>query len=240
MWLCVERIIPLRKGRPVVFDLPAIETAADVANALGAIAGAMAAGELTLDEAGAVAGVIEAKRRAIETVEHEERLQKLEEAALRPMRTQIASRLTRLERNTGRGSRRIVVVEKNSLEAARAFLQGRADVDMDRITFVMTGRANAGAIRNARARVQHDRQRVDAARSQANRVLALLSKMLSLAEAWGYRPDGSNPCRHIEKYKEQARQRYLSNDELRRLGVALDELATNSAHGVYAAAACCC
>jgi hypothetical protein len=83
MWLCVERIIPLRKGRPVVFDLPAIETAADVANALGAIAGAMAAGELTLDEAGAVAGVIEAKRRAIETVEHEERLQKLEEAALR-------------------------------------------------------------------------------------------------------------------------------------------------------------
>ncbi len=79
MRLCVERIIPLRKGRPVVFDLPAIETAADVANALGAIAGAMAAGELTPDEAGAVAGVLEAKRRAIETVEHEERLRKLEE-----------------------------------------------------------------------------------------------------------------------------------------------------------------
>ena len=79
MRLCVERLVPLRKGRPVVFDLPAIETAADVANALGAIAGAMAAGELTPDEAGAVAGVLEAKRRAIETVEHEERLRKLEE-----------------------------------------------------------------------------------------------------------------------------------------------------------------
>jgi hypothetical protein len=39
----------------------------------------MAAGELTPDEAGAVAGVIEAKRRAIETVEHEERLRILEE-----------------------------------------------------------------------------------------------------------------------------------------------------------------
>jgi RNase P/RNase MRP subunit POP5 len=38
------------------------------------------------------------------------------------MRTQIASRLTRLERNTGRGSRRIVVVERESLEAARAAL----------------------------------------------------------------------------------------------------------------------
>jgi integrase len=61
--------------------------------------------------------------------------------------------------------------------------------------------------------------------------------MLNLAEAWGYRPDGSNPCRHIEKYKEQARQRYLSNDELRRLGVVLDELEATSVHGVYAAAA---
>jgi hypothetical protein len=56
------------------------------------------------------------------------------------MRTQIASRLTRLEQNTGTGSRRIVVVEnQTSLEAARAFLQGRADVNMDRITFVITG-----------------------------------------------------------------------------------------------------
>lgn len=72
---------------------------------------------------------------------------------------------------------------------------------------------------------------------QANRVLALLSKMLNLAEIWGYRPDGTNPCRHIEKYKEQPRQRYLSNDELARLGVALAELEATGAHGVYAAAA---
>ena len=79
MRLCIERLIPVRKGRPVMFDLPAIETAADVANALGAIAGAMAAGELTPDEAGVVAGVIEAKRRAIETTEIELRLQRLEE-----------------------------------------------------------------------------------------------------------------------------------------------------------------
>jgi hypothetical protein len=56
------------------------------------------------------------------------------------MSTQIASRLTRLERNTGTGSRRIVVVEnRNSLEAARAFLQGRPDVDMNRVVLVVTG-----------------------------------------------------------------------------------------------------
>ena len=56
------------------------------------------------------------------------------------MSTRLASRLTRLEQNTGTGARRIVVVEnQKSLEAARAFLQDRADVDMDRITFVITG-----------------------------------------------------------------------------------------------------
>jgi hypothetical protein len=56
------------------------------------------------------------------------------------MSTQIASRLTRLEQNIGAGSRRFVVVEdQKALEAARAFLQGRPDVDIDRITFVVTG-----------------------------------------------------------------------------------------------------
>ena len=54
------------------------------------------------------------------------------------MRTQIA-RLARLERNPRTDSPRLVVVERGSLEAARAFLQGRPDVDMDRITFVITG-----------------------------------------------------------------------------------------------------
>jgi hypothetical protein len=31
MRLCVERLVPLRKGRPVVFDLPPVKTAADIA-----------------------------------------------------------------------------------------------------------------------------------------------------------------------------------------------------------------
>ncbi len=36
--------------------------------------------------------------------------------------------------------------------------------------------------------------------TQANRTLAVLSKMFNLAERWSVRPDGSNPCRHIERY----------------------------------------
>jgi integrase len=56
---------------------------------------------------------------------------------------------------------------------------------------------------------------------QANRVLAVLRKMFNLAERWGMRSDGSNPCRHVEKFAEQSRERMLSGDELARLGEAL-------------------
>jgi integrase len=56
---------------------------------------------------------------------------------------------------------------------------------------------------------------------QANRTLALLSKFFNWAEKHGLRPDGSNPCRHIEKYRESRRERFLSEVELARLGDAL-------------------
>jgi len=58
---------------------------------------------------------------------------------------------------------------------------------------------------------------------QANRVLALLRKMMNLAEAWGLRELNSNPCVRIEKFKENARQRYLSADELSRLAAVMNE-----------------
>lgn len=57
----------------------------------------------------------------------------------------------------------------------------------------------------------------------ANRVLALLSKLFNLAEKWEMRSDGSNPCRHVTKFKEHARDRYLTGEELARLGAALRE-----------------
>ena len=53
----------------------------------------------------------------------------------------------------------------------------------------------------------------------ANRVLALLSKMLSLAIRWGWRTD--NPCRGIERNQEKKRRRYLTGEELLRLTAAL-------------------
>lgn len=56
---------------------------------------------------------------------------------------------------------------------------------------------------------------------QANRVLALLSKMFSLAFSWGWRAD--NPCKGIERFNEQKRERWLSTEEVDRLSGALND-----------------
>lgn len=56
---------------------------------------------------------------------------------------------------------------------------------------------------------------------QANHVLAILSKAFNLAEIWGLRPDASNPCRMIKRYHETARERFLSEVELRAVGETL-------------------
>ena len=59
---------------------------------------------------------------------------------------------------------------------------------------------------------------------QANRTLGVLSKMFSLAEVWGWRPDGTNPCRHVKRYKEHKRERFLSPEETERLGQVLRDV----------------
>jgi integrase len=62
---------------------------------------------------------------------------------------------------------------------------------------------------------------------QANRTLGVLSKMCNLAEVWGLRPDHSNPCRHVKKYPEQKRERFLSPEEYIALGKTLDAIDTD-------------
>ena len=58
----------------------------------------------------------------------------------------------------------------------------------------------------------------------ANRTVAVLSKMFSLALKWGWRDHaGGNPARGIERNQEQKRQRYLTPQELVRLTSALNQ-----------------
>ncbi|WP_171172765.1 site-specific integrase [Ruegeria sp. HKCCA0370] len=72
---------------------------------------------------------------------------------------------------------------------------------------------------------------------QANRTLGVLSKMFNLAEIWGLRPDGSNPCRHVPKYREEKRERFLSQDELQRLGQVLADAELDGSESPFVVAA---
>jgi integrase len=71
------------------------------------------------------------------------------------------------------------------------------------------------------AKFHHDLRHVP---YQANRCLEVISKMFNLAEMWGLRPDGTNPRKHIRKYPEEKRERFLSAAELRRVGEVLREM----------------
>ena len=58
----------------------------------------------------------------------------------------------------------------------------------------------------------------------ANRFLALFSTMMNLAEKWEYRPLNTNPCIHVDRYKEKPRETFLSMQELGRIGSAMRQL----------------
>lgn len=76
--LCMERIYPPRKDRPVSIDLPPIETANDITKGYSAVMDAVADGAITPSEANTLAGVLESKRRSIETAELADRITELE------------------------------------------------------------------------------------------------------------------------------------------------------------------
>ncbi len=73
--------------------------------------------------------------------------------------------------------------------------------------------------------------------STANYCVAIVSKLMSWCEERGFRPEQSNPCFRIKKYRETKRQRYLSRDELARLGEVLDQVAAQSEESLFATAA---
>lgn len=58
----------------------------------------------------------------------------------------------------------------------------------------------------------------------ANRALEVIAKAMTLAEVWGIREQGTNPCEHVTAFTEQHRQRTLTDAELRRLWSALDTI----------------
>lgn len=73
-----------------------------------------------------------------------------------------------------------------------------------------------------RAHVSELMAKMKATPRSANHMLSCLRKMMNVAEVWGYRDDGTNPCRHVPKYPENGRTRLLSDAEVGRIFAYLD------------------
>ena len=76
--LCLDRIAPARKDSPVSFALPSITTAADTVTASSSLLSAVAAGEVTPDEAGRVMALLTAHKSLVEAGDLEARISALE------------------------------------------------------------------------------------------------------------------------------------------------------------------
>lgn len=78
--LCLDRLAPARKDTPISFELPTITCPAETVVASNAVLAAMAAGEITPDEAGRVMSLLTAHRAIIETSNLADRIAALEAA----------------------------------------------------------------------------------------------------------------------------------------------------------------
>ena len=54
-----------------------------------------------------------------------------------------------------------------------------------------------------------------------NRAMPALSVMMRMAELWGYRRHNSNPCKNTRRYKTEAKERFLTAEEMARLNAVL-------------------
>jgi len=79
--LVLDRLCPLRKGRPIRLNIPTIDTPAEISAALSTVTAAMCRGEITPEEAVVIAGVIKAKSELVSVVELEARIRELEAKA---------------------------------------------------------------------------------------------------------------------------------------------------------------
>lgn len=78
MKICLDRLVPPRKSRPISIDFPDVATGEGVSLAQAEVVKAVGDGEITPEEGRILSDILEARRKVIETRDHEERLNKLE------------------------------------------------------------------------------------------------------------------------------------------------------------------
>ena len=60
--------------------------------------------------------------------------------------------------------------------------------------------------------------------TEANKVFSVLRKMFNLAEVWGFRPDGTNPCRHVPMFPAGKSTHLISDEDMGKLFRQLDKI----------------
>ena len=83
------------------------------------------------------------------------------------------------------------------------------------------GKLRNGAVR--RRHVTRLHQGLAATPVEANNAIITLSQIFTKAQDWGILAEGTNPCRHVELYRQRKRERFLTEAEFRRLGRVLDQ-----------------
>ncbi|SHN66521.1 DUF5681 domain-containing protein [Bradyrhizobium erythrophlei] len=76
--ICLDRILPPRKDRPVTFNFPVITRISEAANTMSAVLTAVAAGEITPAEAAEISKLVDTYVKAVEATDLSERIEKLE------------------------------------------------------------------------------------------------------------------------------------------------------------------
>ena len=74
----MDRVLPPARSRPIFVDLPPITDAASISSAHAEVLRAVSTGDLLLEEAEALSGLLEARRRSLEAVDLENRIKQLE------------------------------------------------------------------------------------------------------------------------------------------------------------------
>ena len=78
MRICMDRLVPPRKSRPISINLPDTKNASGVAEAQAVVVQAVGEGELTIEEGLVLSNILEARLKSIESSEFDTRLNKLE------------------------------------------------------------------------------------------------------------------------------------------------------------------
>jgi len=77
--LCIERICPVRRDRPVSFELPAVTCARDAADIGAAVLAAVSNGDINLSEAAEIGKLIDSYVKAYQTAELEDQLKPVDQ-----------------------------------------------------------------------------------------------------------------------------------------------------------------